>query len=87
MPLTAVESTIGVLYLVAHGAGKRFEEDHVNFLSSVAGIAAVTLENVLALETLRSENRRLQTELDLGGVIVGESDSMRQAAGVHRPRG
>ncbi len=77
-PLTAVESTIGVLYLVAHGAGKRFEEDHVNFLSSVAGIAAVTLENVLALETLRSENRRLQTELDLGGVIVGESDSMRK---------
>lgn len=78
VPLTAVESTIGVLYLIAHGAGKRFEEDHVNFLTSVAGIAAVTLENVLALEALRSENRRLQTELDLDGVIVGESDSMRK---------
>jgi Nif-specific regulatory protein len=78
VPLTAVESTIGVLYLIAHGAGKRFEEDHVNFLTSVAGIAAVTLENVLALESLRSENRRLQTELDLDGVIVGESDSMRK---------
>jgi Nif-specific regulatory protein len=78
VPLTAVESTIGVLYLIAHGAGKRFEEDHVNFLTSIAGIAAVTLENVLALEALRSENRRLQTELDLDGVIVGESDSMRK---------
>jgi transcriptional regulator with GAF, ATPase, and Fis domain len=78
VPLAAVESTIGVLYLIAHGAGKRFEEDHVNFLTSIAGIAAVTLENVLALEALRSENRRLQTELDLGGVIVGESDSMRK---------
>ena len=78
VPLTAVESTLGVLYLIAHGGGKRFEEDHVNFLTSVAGIAAVTLENVLALEALRSENRRLQTELDLDGVIVGESDSMRK---------
>ena len=78
VPLTAVESTIGVLYLIAHGAGKRFEEDHMNFLTSVAGIAAVTLENVLALESLRSENRRLQTELDLDGVIVGESDSIRK---------
>jgi transcriptional regulator with GAF, ATPase, and Fis domain len=78
VPLTAVESTLGVLYLIAHGGGKRFEEDHVNFLTSVAGIAAVTLENVLALESLRSENRRLQTELDLDGVIVGESDSMRK---------
>ncbi len=77
-PLIGVERTIGVLYLTAYGAGKRFEEDHVNFLNSVAGIAAVTLENVLALEALRSENRRLQTELDLEGVIVGESDSMRQ---------
>jgi Nif-specific regulatory protein len=36
------------------------------------------LENVLALESLRNENRRLQTELDLDGVIVGESDSMRK---------
>jgi Nif-specific regulatory protein len=78
VPLTAVESTIGVLYLIAHGAEKRFEEDHVNFLTSFAGIAAVTLENVLALEALRSENRRLQTELDLDGVIVGESDSIRK---------
>src|ERR1035441_2193750 len=59
-------------------AGKRFEEDHMTSLTSVAGIAAVTLENVLALESLRSENRRLQTELDLDGVIVGESDSMRK---------
>ena len=78
MPLVAVERTIGVLYLIASGPGKQFEEDHVNFLTSVAGIAAVTLENVLALEALRSENRRLQTELDLDGVIVGESNSMRQ---------
>ncbi len=78
VPLAGVESTIGVLYLIAHGAGKKFEEDHVNFVTSVAGIAAVTLENVLALESLRSENRRLQTELDLDGAIVGESDSMRK---------
>ena len=62
LPLIAVERTIGVLYLIASGPGKRFEDDHVNFLTSVAGIAAVTLENVLALETLRNENRRLQTE-------------------------
>ena len=41
-------------------------------------IAAVTLENVLALENLRNENRRLQAELDLGGVLIGESKGMRQ---------
>ena len=78
VPLVAVERTLGVLYLVASLPGAGFEEDHLNFVSSVAQIAAVTLENVLALETLRNENRRLQAELDLDGAIVGESKPMRQ---------
>jgi len=77
VPLIAVEKTIGVLYLVSN-APDGFADDHVNFANSVAGIAAVTLENVLALEALRDENRRLQAELDLGGIIVGESKGMRQ---------
>ena len=77
VPLVAVERTIGVLYLIASGK-PGFEEDHMNFVSSAAQIAAVTLENVLALEALRSENRRLQSELDLDGAIVGESKAMRQ---------
>src|SRR5271157_6232578 len=78
VPLVAVERTIGVLYLAASGKGAGFEEDHVNFVSSAAQIAAVTLENVLALEALRNENRRLQAKLDLDDAIVGESKPMRQ---------
>ncbi len=78
VPLVAVDRTIGVLYLVASAPAVGFEEDHVNFVSSAAQIAAVSLENVLALDVLRSENRRLQAELDLDGAIVGESKAMRQ---------
>ncbi len=78
VPLVAVERTIGVLYMIGVGAATKFEDDHVHFLGSVAGIAAVTLENVLATEALRNENRRLQAELDLEGVIIGESKAMRQ---------
>ena len=76
LPLVGVERTVGVLYMI--GGDNKFEDDHVHFLSSVAGIAAVTLENVLATEALRSENRRLQAELDLEGVIIGESRAMHQ---------
>ncbi len=78
VPLVGVERTVGVLYMAAAGAGDKFEDGHVHFLNSVAGIAAVTLENVLATESLRSENRRLQAELDLEGVIIGESKPMHQ---------
>jgi len=78
VPLVGVERALGVLYMTAEGAASRFEDDHVHFLASVAGIAAVTLENVLATEALRNENRRLQAELDLEGAIIGESRGMRQ---------
>ena len=78
VPLVAVERTVGVLYFVTSEDAGGFEDDQVNFVSSAAQIAAVTLENVLALEALRNENRRLQAELDLDGAIVGESKPMRQ---------
>ena len=77
VPLVAVERAIGVLYLSTVSA-EGFAEDHLHFVNSVAGIAAVTLENVLALEALRDENRRLRAEVDLGGAIIGESSQMRQ---------
>ncbi len=78
VPLVGVERTVGVLYMAAAGPSDECEDGHVHFLNSVAGIAAVTLENVLATESLRSENRRLQAELDLEGVIIGESKPMHQ---------
>ena len=78
VPLVGVDRTVGVFYLAAGGKDHIFEDGHVHFLSSVAGIAAVTLENVLATEALRNENRRLQAELDLQDVIIGESKAMHQ---------
>jgi Nif-specific regulatory protein len=75
VPLVGVERAIGVLYMIAE-KNDSFQEDHVHFLSSVAGIAAVTLENVLATEALRNENRRLQAELELDDVLIGESKQM-----------
>jgi len=78
VPLVGVDRTVGVLYMAAAGPSDKCEDGHVHFLNSVAGIAAVTLENVLATESLRSENRRLQAELDLEGVIIGESKPMHQ---------
>jgi two-component system, NtrC family, response regulator HydG len=77
VPLVAVETAMGVVYLVtSNPAG--FAEDHLNFMSSAASIAAVALENVLTLEALRSENRRLQAELNLGAAVIGETKAMRQ---------
>ena len=76
VPLVALQNVLGVIYLVNATAGQGFAEDNIHLLSSVAGIAAVTLENILILESLLDENRRLREELTPEYPIVGESESI-----------
>jgi transcriptional regulator with GAF, ATPase, and Fis domain len=78
LPLVAVERTIGVIYLTSGNSVRPFREDHIHFLDSVSRIAAVTLENVLALDALRSENRLLKEKLSADSKLVGESPQMRK---------
>lgn len=81
LPLIAVEKTLGVIYLISSGPAAAFREDHVYFLSSVSRIAAVTLENILALNELSSENKRLKEQL-YSSKLVGESRQIRQVEGL-----
>ena len=78
LPLVAIESTIGVIYLTSRNPAPPFREDHIHFLDSVSRIAAVTIENVMALDALRSENRRLKGELNPTRKLVGESRQIQQ---------
>jgi Nif-specific regulatory protein len=78
LPLVAVERTIGVIYLTSPAPDAPFREDHIHFLESVSRIAAVTLENILALDALRSENRRLKQQLNSNTKLVGESRQIHQ---------
>jgi len=78
VPLAAVEKTIGVIYLVSQDPATPFCEDHTHFLGSVSRIAAVALENILALDALKSENRRLKDELNPTRKLVGESRQIHQ---------
>jgi Nif-specific regulatory protein len=78
VPLIAVERIVGVIYLTSSGVAKEFRDDQTSFLESVSRIAAVTLENILALDTLRSENGRLKQQLDPVRVLIGESGKIAQ---------
>ena len=80
VPLVALQKTIGVIYLVCFSLSETFGQDHVNFVSSVAAIAAVTLESVLAMESLRAENRQLRQQLATDEPMIGESPQMLQLA-------
>jgi len=78
MPLVAVEKTLGVIYLTSSSPTPPFREDHIHFLEPVSRIAAVTLENILALDGLRCENQQLKAEINPTGRLVGDNRQIRQ---------
>jgi len=77
-PLLVFDRMIGVLYLDARTPAVRFDEDHLQLLTGIAGIAASALENARHMERLELENQRLQGEIKLEHSMVGESQPMRE---------
>ena len=80
VPLVAVERILGVIYLSSPASSLTFGEDHAYFLSAVARIAAVTLENLSKLDSLKAENQRLQAEAKADRSLIGESRPMRRVS-------
>jgi transcriptional regulator with GAF, ATPase, and Fis domain len=76
VPLLAVERVMGVIYLSSAACMAPFGEEHAYFLSSVSRIAAITLENLSKLDSLRAENQRLRVEGKAEQTLVGESRPM-----------
>jgi transcriptional regulator with GAF, ATPase, and Fis domain len=75
-PLLVLDKLIGVIYL--ESTVNRFDEDHLQFVAGVAGMASVALHNVHRLELLEAENRRLRFDINLEHNMVGESPRIRE---------
>jgi len=78
VPLEVFDNVFGVIYLDATDPEVRFDEDHLQLLTAIGGIAALALENARRMEWLEQENRRLQAEMNLEHNMVGESPRMRE---------
>jgi Nif-specific regulatory protein len=77
VPLIIFEKTLGVIYLDTSDRGARFDEDHLQLLTAIAGIAAAGLENARRLEWVERENQRLQEEIRIEHQMIGQSPAMR----------
>ena len=80
VPLVAVERILGVIYLSSPASSPVFGEDHAYFVSTVSRIAAVTLENLSKLDSMKADNQRLQAEAKADRSLVGESKPMRRVS-------
>jgi transcriptional regulator with GAF, ATPase, and Fis domain len=73
VPLIVVEKLLGVIYLDANDPMVHFDEDHLQLLAAIAGMAAVSLENARQVEWLEEENNRLKSTLAIEHNMIGES--------------
>ena len=78
VPLVAFDKPLGVIYLDISSGTIQFDEAHLQFLTAIAGIAAIAFENAQRFELLEKENRRLQQEVKLDHQMVGESEAIKQ---------
>ena len=77
VPLTLYDLAFGAIYLDTGDPQVQFDEDHLQLLTAIAGIAAVAFDNVGQFEQLQKFSRQLQAELDQEREMIGESASMR----------
>ncbi|MBS1786926.1 MAG: sigma 54-interacting transcriptional regulator [Acidobacteria bacterium] len=77
VPILLMNRKLGAIYLSTSDAAAKFDEDHLQLVSAIAGIAAVALENVRQLEWLENENQRLTDEINIERSMVGEGKRMR----------
>jgi Nif-specific regulatory protein len=78
VPLVLLDRVLGAVYLDTSVASDRFDNDQLQLVTAIAGIAAVALENARHVEWLESENRRLREDIQLEHNMVGESTLLRE---------
>jgi len=77
VPLNVFENPLGVIYLDTRDAGSRFDEDHLQLLTGIGGIAASALENARHFEWFANETQRLQEEIRVQHQMIGQSSPMQ----------
>jgi transcriptional regulator with GAF, ATPase, and Fis domain len=78
VPLLVSGELIGVIYLDRHTPAQQFDKDHLQFMTAVASLASLALDNARHWERLREENRILLSEINLEHNMVGNSPRIRE---------
>jgi Nif-specific regulatory protein len=78
VPLVLYGRASGVIYLTTADLDTHFDEEHLQLVTVISGIAAVALNNARHVEQLESENSLLRAESHVEHGMVGEGARMRQ---------
>ena len=77
-PIIISDRVQGVIYLDSSEPSVEFDQDHLQLLRAIAGLAGVALENLRRVNRLEDENQRLRAEISIEHDMVGASQRMRE---------
>ncbi|HEX3351641.1 MAG TPA: sigma 54-interacting transcriptional regulator [Terriglobales bacterium] len=78
VPLMVADKVLGAIYVDSSSPTAEFDENHLQVMTAVAGIASLAFDNVRHWEQLRQENQELRAEIELEHNMVGGSPGMRK---------
>jgi transcriptional regulator with GAF, ATPase, and Fis domain len=73
VPLVFRDRVLGVILAATHTSASHFEEADLQLLTGIAGLAAGSLDSALHLQTVETENEKLQACLNAETNLVGET--------------
>jgi Nif-specific regulatory protein len=77
VPLVVSGAVVGAIYLDSRSPTENFDENHLQVMTAVAGIASLAFDNVRHWEQLQQENKELRAQVNLEHNILGGSSRMR----------
>ncbi|HET6975066.1 MAG TPA: sigma 54-interacting transcriptional regulator [Pyrinomonadaceae bacterium] len=78
VPLIMFDRKLGVLYLDSTLPRDKFNREHLQLVTAIAGIAAVAIENARQFEWLETENERLLADVNLKHNMIGDGAAMQR---------
>ena len=78
VPVAVSRKIAAVIYVDTQDPKIRFDLDHLQMLTAIAGLAGLALDNITYLESLKRENQELRTQITVEHNMVGSSPRMRE---------
>src|ERR1700752_1019695 len=78
VPLIMFDRKLGVLYLDTTLRRDKFNREHLQLVTAIAGIAAVAIENARQFEWLETENERLLADVNIEHNMIGDGAAMQR---------
>ena len=78
VPILSRDRSLGVLYLEIYHPTLKFDENHLETITGIAGVVGLSLEKAIDFQRMQAQATLLRAALDLDRPMVGESPAIKK---------